>query len=85
MHDLHLADQILAFVQSEAKKRRLKKVTQIKIELGQISEHAETIKPENLKFNLENLNKGTIFENGKAVVLPIKEEGIYRVKEISGE
>ena len=85
MHDLHLADQILKVITTEAEKRNLSKVEKVVIELGQIVEHEETIKPENLKFNLEGLAAGTVFQGGKVEIIPISETGIYRVKEIVGE
>ncbi|MBU1167731.1 hydrogenase maturation nickel metallochaperone HypA [Patescibacteria group bacterium] len=85
MHDLHLADRILQFVREEAEKRKLTKVHKVVVELGQIVEHEVTIKPENLKFNIQGLASGTVFQGGELEVIPISEMGIYRIKEIVGE
>ncbi|MFW0862235.1 MAG: hypothetical protein ACKKL6_01485 [Candidatus Komeilibacteria bacterium] len=63
MHDLHEADRILKLVLEKAVENRLKLVKEIDIRLGQIEEHGEIINPDNLRFNMLNLAKGTIAEN----------------------
>lgn len=63
MHDLHEADRILKLVLEKAADNRLKLVKEIDIRLGSIEEHGEIINPDNLRFNMLNLAKGTIAEN----------------------
>ena len=55
MHDFHLANQIVRIVQEYARKNHLKKIKKISIELGEIIEHGENIKPENLRYNIRLL------------------------------
>ena len=84
MHDFHLADQILKTAVDFAKKNKLKRITVIKIELGEIVEHGERIIPENLKFNFNLLAKNTIAQDAE---LRIKSIGgdTWRLREIEGE
>jgi Zn finger protein HypA/HybF involved in hydrogenase expression len=84
MHDLHLANKILNLVLEKAKENNLKKISKIKIELGEITEHGQQIRPENLKFNLKLLAKGTIAEGVKVKIHPIKKDS-FILKEIIGE
>ncbi len=72
MHDIHLANKILNLILKNAKKNNLKKITKIKIELGEIIEHNQIITPENLKFNIKMLAKGTIAENVKIEIYATK-------------
>lgn len=55
MHDFHLANEIVKIVQSCAKKNNLKNIKKISLELGDIMEHGDNIKPENLKYNINLL------------------------------
>ncbi|MCD5396392.1 MAG: hydrogenase maturation nickel metallochaperone HypA [Candidatus Pacebacteria bacterium] len=84
MHDLHLADKILKTALEYAQKNGLKKITSIKIELGDIVEHGERILPENLEFNFQLLAKNTIAQNAKLKIFSTKGE-IWRLLEIEGE
>ena len=65
MHDLHAADHILQHVIEEAEKNKLKKVTNITVELGRVIEHGEEINASNLKFLLKNLADKTIAAGAK--------------------
>lgn len=55
MHDFHLADQIVKIAKEYAEKNGLQKISEISIELGDIIEHGDNIKPTNLKFNINLL------------------------------
>lgn len=55
MHDFHLADQIVKIAKEYAAKNNLSQITEIVIELGDIIEHGEGIKPENLEYNIKLL------------------------------
>ena len=67
MHDFHLADQIVKLAKEYATKNKLSQITKIVIELGEIIEHGEGIKPENLEYNIK-------------LLLPIKQVKITKVK-----
>lgn len=83
MHDLHAADKIVRDIKKHAQKNNLKKVTNIKISLGKITEHGETISPSNLKFNIKLLSKGTLLNGAKVIIDRIT--GPYvKIKEIEG-
>ncbi len=83
MHDLHAADKIVRDIKEYARKNGLKKITNIKIGLGKISEHGETILPSNLKFNIKLLSKGTVLSGSKVEISQIS--GPYvKIKEIEG-
>jgi len=83
MHDLHLADQILKISLEYAQKNGLKKITSIKIELGDIVEHGERITPENLRFNFNLLSKNTLAQGAELLIVPVKGE-LWRLVEIKG-
>ncbi len=68
MHDLHVADKVNKMVLEEAVKNNLKIVKKIVVELGSVVEHGANISKENLIFNLNLLNKGTIAENAEVVI-----------------
>jgi Zn finger protein HypA/HybF involved in hydrogenase expression len=55
MHDFHLANEIVKITREEARKNGLSKIKEIKIELGDIIEHGESISPENLEYNINLL------------------------------
>ncbi|MBI4652718.1 hydrogenase maturation nickel metallochaperone HypA [Candidatus Kuenenbacteria bacterium] len=83
MHDFHLANKILNLILEEGEKNNLKKIIEIKIELGEIIEHNQCVTPANLKFNINILAKGTIAENAKIKINSIKNES-FMLKEITG-
>jgi Zn finger protein HypA/HybF involved in hydrogenase expression len=84
MHDLHVADQIHHFVLRTAKKHEMLKVAEINIELGTVVEHGASISPDNLRYNLELLNRGTAAEGAK---INIKETrgNVWKLVSINGE
>lgn len=84
MHDLHEADRILKLVLDHAERNKLKSVTKIAIGLGNVIEHGLAINPENLKFNISMLARGTKAENAEIVVKKIKAE-TWELKELEGE
>lgn len=83
MHDLYLTNQILKLVLSFAKKHKLKKITKVKIELGNLIEHGEEIKPKNLRFNLKLLAKNTPANKAKLEIKRTKTK-TWKLKEIVG-
>lgn len=83
MHDLHEADRILKLVLDHAERNGLKEVTKIKIGLGNIIEHGSEIDPENLKFNIGLLARGTLAEGVEIVVQKIN-GSMWELKEIEG-
>lgn len=84
MHDLHEADRILKLVLEHAERNKLKEVTKIVIGLGSVIEHGSEINPENLKFNINMLARGTKAENAKVVVKKIKAD-TWELEEIEGD
>lgn len=85
MHDLHLADKILKQVLDYGAKNGLKKITGVKVKIGDILEHGEMIDPENLKFNLGMLAQGTPAEDIFMDVQKFNKIGEYIIEEIEGE
>ena len=55
MHDLHLANQIVKIARAHAAKNRICKISKIVIELGNVIEHNEGVKPKNLAYNINLL------------------------------
>lgn len=84
MHDLHEADRILKLVLDHAERNKLKSVTKIVIGLGSVVEHGLAINPENLKFNIGVLARGTKAEGAEIVVKKIKADS-WELEEIEGE
>jgi len=84
MHDLHEADRILKLALDHAEKNKLKSVTKIVIGLGSVLEHGSEINPENLKFNINMLARGTKVENAEVVVKKIN-KSTWELKEMEGE
>jgi len=84
MHDIHAANQILKLALKYAKKNKLKKLNKIKIELGFVVEHGLELLPENLKFNVKMLAKGTIAKNAKMIIKKSGKSGL-RLLEIEGD
>jgi len=85
MHDLHLADKILRQVVEYGAKNNLKKITTVKIKIGDILEHEKLIDQENLKFNLSMLAQGTAAEDARFAVEKFDRRGEYIIEEIEGE
>ncbi len=84
MHDLHEADRILKLVLEHAEKNNLKSVTKILIGLGSVIEHGSEINPENLKFNIGVLARGTAAEKAEVVIEKIS-GATWELDEIEGE
>jgi len=76
MHDLILAQDILKKVLQTAHQNKLKKVSKIFIELGEIKNHQEKISPVNLRFNLKLLAKDTIAKKAKIFIRKTKNKEI---------
>lgn len=85
MHDLHTADKVLKISLEKAAKNKLEKIREITIELGSIIEHGEEINPENLKFNLALLAKGTIAQTAAIKIIKKKSIDGWKLTEIEGE
>jgi hydrogenase nickel incorporation protein HypA/HybF len=70
MHELSISENILNIVENEAHKHNLKRIKEIIIKTGEISD----IIPENLEYCFEIISKGTVAEGAKIIVekLPIK-------------
>lgn len=83
MHDFHLADQIFKAILEEAEKNNLSKIKKAIIELGIIVEHGEEVLPENLKFNIEMMAKGSLAD-GIEVVVGKSGGDSWLLKEIEG-
>lgn len=84
MHDLHEADRILKLVLDHAEKNKLKSVTKIVVGLGSVIEHGSEINPENLKFNIGVLARGTKAEGAAVEVKKIKTDS-WELEEIEGD
>lgn len=84
MHDLHEADRILKLVLDHAERNKLKSVTKIVIGLGNVVEHGLAINPDNLKFNIQMLARGTKAEGAEVVVKKIKADA-WELEEIEGD
>lgn len=72
MHDFLLAKQIIDEVLVIAKEKKLDHISEVFLEIGNISmahdgfdEHPEEINLENLQFGLENIAKNTILKDAK--------------------
>jgi len=83
MHDLHAAGRILKQVLEYGRKNNLKKITKIKLELGEIEEHNEALSSDNLKFNLNLLSQNTPAQKAKIEIRKIKGNS-FRLQEIQG-
>lgn len=83
MHDFLIAKEILDAVLAEARKRGLKRVTSVELELGSIEEHGQTIKPANLRYNFRLLAKGTPAVRATVKITP-GAGASYRITAIEG-
>ncbi len=68
MHDLYAAQDILAAALKTAQQKKLKKISNLVVELGKIEDHGDEITEENLKFNIKMLSKNTIAENAQVII-----------------
>ena len=84
MHDFHVADLIYKAIIQEAENNKLKKVTKAVIELGSIIEHGETVKAENLEFNIKMLAEGGLAEGLKIEIVESSSSD-WVLREIEGE
>jgi Zn finger protein HypA/HybF involved in hydrogenase expression len=84
MHDLHVADMILKLAMAEAEKNKLSKVAHLAIELGTVIEHGAAINPDNLKFNINMLSRGTVIEGAEVDVKEVSGAS-WRLVSISGD
>jgi len=84
MHDMHEADKILKVILKKAQANKLNKVAQANIKLGEITEHGETIQPDNLAFNIKMLAKGTLAE-GLEVIVERTGGNLWELEDIQGE
>lgn len=83
MHDLLAAQDIVKTALSEAKKKNLKKITKLVIEMGQVVDHGEAISPENLEFNINVVAKDTLAKDAQVVIKKIDKPQV-RLIEIEG-
>jgi len=81
MHDFILAKQMIDQVLEIAKEKKLEKIIEVDLEVGQIAmahdgceEHAHDLTAENIAFNLKAIAKGTILENAE-----------FKIKKIEGD
>jgi len=84
MHDFHLADTIFKAILEYGEKNNLKRITKANIDLGSIVEHGEEVLPDNLKFNMEMMAKGTMAE-GLGIIINKIDRNEWVLKEIDGE
>lgn len=61
MHELSMVQELLKILKGEAEKHDVKKVTTVKLSMGELS----TVKPFHLKSCFEMLSKGSIFEGAE--------------------
>ncbi len=74
MHEWSLAEAVLKSSIREATKRNIKKLTEIKIVLGEL----QGIEKDIVKFGLDNLKKGTIAQEAKFIFL--KEKATFQCR-----
>lgn len=74
MHEWSLAEAVLKSSIKEAKKRNLKKLTEVKIVLGDL----QGIEEEIVKFGLDNLKKDTMAEEANFIF--IKEDAVFQCR-----
>ncbi len=70
MHEFGIVDKVIRSVEEEVKKRKVSKIKEIHIELGQLM----GIQPETMKFLLKEMSKGTVLENAKIKISLIRPE-----------
>lgn len=74
MHEWSLAEAVLKSSVEEAQKRDLKRLTEVKVVLGEL----QGIEEEIVKFGLDNLKKGTIAEDADFIF--IKEHASFQCR-----
>lgn len=84
MHDFHLADRIFKTILDYAVKNNLKKITEVGIELGSLTEHGEEVLAENLEFNIKMMAKNSLAD-GLTVVVKKIPGNIWILKDIKGK
>lgn len=84
MHDFHEADRISQIIKQKIKENKLKKLTNVEIELGNIIEHGEEIRAENLEFNLKLLLQDYLTETTKFTIKKVKASS-WKLVSIEGE
>lgn len=84
MHDLLAAQDILSAALKEAKKKNLKKITKLVVELGKIEKHGEVINKNNLEYNLKLVARGSLAEDAQVVIKRINKPKVQLVV-IEGE
>lgn len=72
MHELSMVQEILNVLKAQAKKHDLKKVTKVRLSMGEYS----TIKPSHLNSCFEMLSKGSIFEGAAIEIEKASGDGI---------
>ena len=63
MHELAVAESLLKIVVEEGEKNGLKKVTQVRLRIGELS----TVVPEAVSFSFDVIAQGTLAEGAKLV------------------
>ena len=84
MHDLHVADKIHKLAIEQAGRNNLKTVEKIVIDLGSVIEHGADISAENLQFNLNLLNQGSLAEGAEIIINKVSGND-WRLVSISGD
>ena len=84
MHDLHVADKINKLVIEQSARNNLKTVKKIVIDLGSVIEHGADISAENLQFNLNLLNQGSLAEGADIIINRVPGHD-WRLVSISGD
>ncbi|MCK9378734.1 MAG: hypothetical protein M0P97_01145 [Candidatus Moranbacteria bacterium] len=91
MHDFLLAKEIVDEVLKIVGEKKLKKVSRVDVEIGQIAmahdghdEHIEDISIENLKFGLEGISRNTILKDAEFGIKKIEGEH-WKIVLIEGE
>jgi len=84
MHDLHVADKIHKLILENALNNHLSVVKEVVIELGSVIEHGANINAENLVFNLQMLNRGTLAQGANISIKRVIGNE-WKLVSISGE
>jgi len=84
MHDLHVADKIHKLAIEQARAAELKNIKKIVVELGSVIEHGADISAENLEFNLNMLNEGTLADQAEIIINKVSGSD-WRLLSISGD
>jgi hydrogenase nickel incorporation protein HypA/HybF len=79
MHELSIVKNIIEIVAMEAIKSGSDRVTEVQLEIGQLS----GVEFESLEFALKNLTRGTVIESAEIYI--DKPEGIARCRNCSNE